>query len=154
MAPSGGPALSGGQVGPGGVVLRVVPLAEREVEIAGQVAAGRTNADIAAELYISPGTVKTHVAGIRRKLGVSNRVGVAMHAWEMGYPRPDARAGRVRVGRARADHARVGRARAGRVRADRVQVDHVQVGLRGRPRRLIGRRASRAGAGDVGARVQ
>ncbi|MER7771228.1 response regulator transcription factor [Kitasatospora sp. NPDC096140] len=67
----------------------VVPLTEREVEIAGQVAAGRTNADIAAELFISPGTVKTHVASIQRKLGVANRVGIAVHAWEMGYAVPD-----------------------------------------------------------------
>ncbi|MFD4655731.1 response regulator [Kitasatospora sp. NPDC058444] len=63
----------------------VVPLTEREVEIAGHVAAGRTNADIAAELFISPGTVKTHVASIQRKLGVANRVGIAVHAWEMGW---------------------------------------------------------------------
>ncbi|MER7844475.1 response regulator transcription factor [Kitasatospora sp. NPDC096077] len=66
----------------------VVALTEREVEIAGHVAAGRTNADIAAELFISPGTVKTHVASIQRKLGVANRVGIAVHAWEMGYPVP------------------------------------------------------------------
>ncbi|MEU9045408.1 MULTISPECIES: response regulator transcription factor [unclassified Kitasatospora] len=65
------------------------PLTEREVEIAGQVAAGRTNADIAAELFISPGTVKTHVASIQRKLGVANRVGIAVHAWEMGYAVPN-----------------------------------------------------------------
>ncbi|GAA1391353.1 response regulator transcription factor [Kitasatospora putterlickiae] len=66
------------------------PLTDREVEIAGQVAAGRTNADIAAELFISPGTVKTHVASIQRKLGVQNRVGIAVHAWEMGYTVPSA----------------------------------------------------------------
>ncbi|MEV7600776.1 response regulator transcription factor [Kitasatospora sp. NPDC089797] len=66
----------------------VVALTEREVEIAGHVAAGRTNADIAAELFISPGTVKTHVASIQRKLGVANRVGIAVHAWEAGYPVP------------------------------------------------------------------
>ncbi|MEU8510640.1 response regulator transcription factor [Kitasatospora sp. NPDC048722] len=66
----------------------VVALTEREVEIAGQVAAGRTNADIAAELFISAGTVKTHVASIQRKLGVRNRVGIAVHAWEMGFAVP------------------------------------------------------------------
>jgi DNA-binding NarL/FixJ family response regulator len=66
----------------------VVPLTEREVEIAGHVAAGRTNADIAAELFISRGTVKTHMASIQRKLGVPNRVGIAVYAWEMGYPVP------------------------------------------------------------------
>ncbi|MEV4747971.1 response regulator transcription factor [Streptosporangium sp. NPDC049248] len=64
------------------------PLTEREIEIAGQVAEGKTNADIAAELFISPGTVKTHVASVQRKLGVRNRVGIAVRAWEMGYARP------------------------------------------------------------------
>ncbi|MER6949453.1 response regulator transcription factor [Nonomuraea sp. NPDC000554] len=60
-------------------------LTEREVEIATEVGAGKTNADIARELFISPGTVKTHIASIQRKLGVRNRVGIAVHAWEMGY---------------------------------------------------------------------
>lgn len=61
------------------------PLTEREIEVAGMVAQGKTNADIAAELFISPGTVKTHVANIQRKLGVRNRVGIAVRAWEPGY---------------------------------------------------------------------
>ncbi|GAA2063766.1 response regulator transcription factor [Streptomyces albiaxialis] len=60
-------------------------LTAREKEIAGHVAQGLTNADIARALFISPGTVKTHVAAIQRKLGARNRVGVAVHAWEMGY---------------------------------------------------------------------
>nr|WP_202512094.1 response regulator transcription factor [Streptomyces sp. SID3343] len=63
----------------------VDPLTEREMEVAGHVAEGKTNADIASELFISPGTVKTHVAAIQRKLAVRNRVGIAVHAWEMGY---------------------------------------------------------------------
>ncbi|MEV7118200.1 response regulator transcription factor [Kitasatospora griseola] len=61
------------------------PLTGREQEITREVAAGRTNADIAAALFISPGTVKTHVAHIQRKLGVRNRVGIAMRAFELGY---------------------------------------------------------------------
>jgi DNA-binding NarL/FixJ family response regulator len=61
------------------------PLTEREIEVAGKVAEGRTNADIGAELFISAGTVKTHVAAIQRKLGVRNRVGIAVWAHEMGY---------------------------------------------------------------------
>jgi DNA-binding NarL/FixJ family response regulator len=69
---------------PPGPAQPVERLTERELEIAGQVAEGKTNADIAAELFISPGTVKTHVASIQRKLGVRNRVGVAVWAWEMG----------------------------------------------------------------------
>ncbi|WP_424642250.1 response regulator [Embleya sp. AB8] len=60
-------------------------LTEREVEIAAHVAEGKTNADIASDLFISPGTVKTHVAAIQRKLAVRNRVGIAVYAWEMGY---------------------------------------------------------------------
>ncbi|MEU9885461.1 response regulator transcription factor [Sphaerisporangium sp. NPDC051011] len=65
------------------------PLTDREVEIAGKVAEGKTNSDIATELFISPGTVKTHVASIQRKLGVRNRVGIAVKAWEMGYATGD-----------------------------------------------------------------
>ncbi|WP_268253621.1 response regulator [Streptomyces finlayi] len=61
------------------------PLTPREKEIAGKVAEGLTNSDIAAEMFISAGTVKTHVASIQRKLGVRNRVGIAVRAWEMGY---------------------------------------------------------------------
>ncbi|MEU5012678.1 response regulator transcription factor [Streptomyces sp. NPDC021749] len=60
-------------------------LTEREREIAGKVAEGKTNADIAGELFISAGTVKTHIASIQRKLQVRNRVGIAVRAWELGY---------------------------------------------------------------------
>lgn len=60
------------------------PLTEREVEIARLVAQGRTNAEIAAELFISAGTVKTHVANVQRKVGAANRVGIAAWAWNSG----------------------------------------------------------------------
>ncbi|MGW2403357.1 response regulator [Streptomyces sp. NPDC001739] len=60
-------------------------LTEREREIAGKVAEGKTNSDIAGELFISGGTVKTHIASIQRKLQVRNRVGIAVRAWELGY---------------------------------------------------------------------
>ncbi|MEU9079564.1 response regulator [Kitasatospora sp. NPDC004745] len=63
----------------------VEPLTGREEEIAGKVAEGKTNADIAGELFISPGTVKTHVASIQRKLGVRNRVGIAVRTFERRY---------------------------------------------------------------------
>ncbi|MGI5336441.1 response regulator [Streptomyces sp. CA-181903] len=58
------------------------PLTEREAEIARFVAKGLTNAEIGAELFISPGTVKTHLANVQRKLGVRNRVGIAAWAWD------------------------------------------------------------------------
>lgn len=64
-------------------------LTEREVEIAGLVAQGQTNADIATALFITVGTVKTHIASIQRKLGVRNRVGIAVRAWERGYAAGD-----------------------------------------------------------------
>ncbi|MBB5078906.1 response regulator [Nonomuraea endophytica] len=63
------------------------PLTDREREIAVLVAHGRTNADIATELFISPGTVKTHLANIQRKVGAANRVGIAAWAWSSGAAR-------------------------------------------------------------------
>ncbi|WP_460335562.1 response regulator [Actinoallomurus acanthiterrae] len=63
-------------------------LSPREEEIATLVADGMTNAGIGAELFISPGTVKTHLANIQAKLNVRNRVGIAAWAWESGLKRP------------------------------------------------------------------
>ncbi|MDG6106199.1 response regulator transcription factor [Dactylosporangium aurantiacum] len=63
-------------------------LSGREIEIVRHVAQGRTNAEIAGELFISPGTVKTHLANIGGKLGRHNRVGIAAWAWEQGIVRP------------------------------------------------------------------
>ncbi|RGA06906.1 DNA-binding response regulator [Microbispora triticiradicis] len=58
------------------------PLSNREIEVVQAVARGRTNQEIAAELFISLSTVKTHVSGIQAKLGVRNRVEIAAWAWE------------------------------------------------------------------------
>ena len=49
------------------------PLSAREREVLGLLSSGKTNREIAAELYVSPGTVKAHVANIYRKLEVHNR---------------------------------------------------------------------------------
>jgi DNA-binding NarL/FixJ family response regulator len=49
------------------------PLSEREREVLGLLAAGRTNKEIAGELFVAEGTVKAHVAGVYRKLGVHSR---------------------------------------------------------------------------------
>jgi DNA-binding NarL/FixJ family response regulator len=58
------------------------PLSERETEVVRAIARGCTNRDIAAELFISLSTVKSHLSAIQAKLGVRNRVGIAAWAWE------------------------------------------------------------------------
>ena len=64
------------------------PLSTRELQVAKAIAAGRTNQEIAAELFISLSTVKGHLASIQGKLGVRNRVGVAAWAWESRLMEP------------------------------------------------------------------
>ncbi|HJH13419.1 MAG TPA: response regulator transcription factor [Brevibacterium ravenspurgense] len=59
-------------------------LSERETEIVRLLAAGRTNSDIAGELFISLATVKTHVSRIFDKLDVDNRTAAAKRARELG----------------------------------------------------------------------
>ncbi|MGW4638160.1 response regulator [Sphaerisporangium sp. NPDC004334] len=63
-------------------------LTDREVQITRLVAQGHTNAGIATALFISPGTVKNHIAGIQRRLGARNRVGIAAWAWATGNATP------------------------------------------------------------------
>lgn len=58
------------------------PLSERETEVSRAIARGRTNREIAAELFISLSTVKSHLATIQNKLRVRNRVEIAAWAWE------------------------------------------------------------------------
>ncbi|MEU8320129.1 response regulator transcription factor [Nonomuraea sp. NPDC048881] len=60
----------------------VEALTGREEEILRAVARGRTNSEIARELHISLSTVKSHVASLMTKLGVRNRVEIAMWAYE------------------------------------------------------------------------
>ncbi|GIF98210.1 DNA-binding response regulator [Catellatospora citrea] len=62
----------------------VEALTEREEQVLGALAAGRTNTEIAADLFISLSTVKTHVGSLMAKLGVRNRVEAAIWAYETG----------------------------------------------------------------------
>ena len=55
------------------------PLTRREYQIAGLVASGHSNRDIAAELSISPATVARHIASILAKLALASRTQIA--AW-------------------------------------------------------------------------
>jgi DNA-binding NarL/FixJ family response regulator len=59
-------------------------LSKRELEVLGLVAAGRTNGQIAQELFISPKTASVHVTHILDKLGVSSRIEAAMIAARAG----------------------------------------------------------------------
>jgi DNA-binding CsgD family transcriptional regulator len=59
-------------------------LTDREIEVVRAVAGGRTNQEIAAELFVAVSTVKTHLGAAQAKLGVRNRVEVAAWAWRAG----------------------------------------------------------------------
>jgi DNA-binding NarL/FixJ family response regulator len=63
-------------------------LSERELGVVRLVAQGLSNAEIAAGLYLSEATVKSHVARILARLGLRDRVQVAVYAYEHGIVRP------------------------------------------------------------------
>ena len=63
-------------------------LSEREREVVRLVAAGLSNAEIAASLYLSEATIKSHITRVLARLGLRDRVQIAVFAYENGIVRP------------------------------------------------------------------
>ena len=59
-------------------------LTNREMEVLRLIAKGLSNAELAAELFISENTVKGHVSNILSKLQLADRTQAAVYAWEQG----------------------------------------------------------------------
>lgn len=62
-------------------------ISPRELEVLGEILAGRSNQEIAERLGVSPNTVKTHVARLLEKLGAKRRGDAAARARELGIVR-------------------------------------------------------------------
>jgi ATP/maltotriose-dependent transcriptional regulator MalT len=63
------------------------PLSERELEVLSILASGKTNSEVAGDLFVSVGTVKSHTGNIYRKLGARNRAEALNRARQLGLIR-------------------------------------------------------------------
>jgi DNA-binding NarL/FixJ family response regulator len=63
-------------------------LTERELEVLRLLATGKSNAELARELFLGEGTIKTHVSHVLAKLGLRDRVQAVVFAYESGLVEP------------------------------------------------------------------
>jgi len=73
--------------GPAGHGLADANLTDREADVLRLIARGRSNAEIAADLFLGVETIKTHVRNILAKLGARDRVQAVIAAYESGFIR-------------------------------------------------------------------
>ena len=67
---------------------RLSSLTEREIEVMRLIAKGKTNSEIAADLFVGETTVKTHISNLFTKLDLRDRVQAVVYAYESGLIQP------------------------------------------------------------------
>jgi ATP/maltotriose-dependent transcriptional regulator MalT len=80
-APVSAPSNDGKEASPPSLV---EPLTDREAEVLGLLASGRTNREIAADLFVTVGTIKAHTSNIYAKLQARNRTEALARTRELG----------------------------------------------------------------------